>query len=389
MPVIVQKYGGSSLATPDMIRDVALQIVERRRQGYQLVVVVSAMGKTTNGLLDLAHEVSSAPSMRELDMLVTAGERISMALVSMSIGALGEKAISFTGSQSGIVTEDSHQGASIVEVRPTRIRAALDGGNIVIVAGYQGVSLKREVTTLGRGGSDTTAVALTAALSAEACEIYSDVDGVYSADPRVCPQARLLRELNYEVMEELSRAGARVLNLSAVKFAQQAGIVLHARKTGDRSGRETVISGRWKSPKSVLAVVGATNCFWSRGASQEVGRIRENFEGERGRCVWFVDSSSHTSMLGTTEDITAERLQDLARDYSNEKLDNIFVDSVSLIGENLPTLGDIKGLLKKYHREILGVYSGEKSLTLLFELGSSSEVVPLLHDAYIDSRCVY
>jgi aspartate kinase len=228
MPIIVQKYGGSSVAGVARIRLVAARVRARRDEGHRLVVVVSAMGDTTDELLGLAKEVSEDPPRRELDMLLTCGERISMALLSMALFELGVPAISFTGSQSGIITDESHASARIVEVRPVRIQEELEAGRVVIVAGYQGVSRKREVTTLGRGGSDTTAVALAAALGAEVCEIFSDVDGVFSADPRVVPEARRLDAVGYDEMQELASAGARVLNAQAVEWAKANGIALHA-----------------------------------------------------------------------------------------------------------------------------------------------------------------
>lgn len=231
MSIIVQKYGGSSVADVEKIRKVADRVKRRRDEGHRLVVVVSAMGDTTDELLALAKKVSPDPPRRELDMLLTCGERISMALLSMALHESGVPAISFTGSQSGIITNDAHSQARIVEVRPFRIQDELSAGKVVIVAGYQGVSYKREVTTLGRGGSDTTAVALAAALNAEACEIYSDVDGIFSADPRVVPDAKKLEELSYEEMQELASAGARVLNAQAVEFARQKGIVILAKSS--------------------------------------------------------------------------------------------------------------------------------------------------------------
>ncbi|HZX40246.1 MAG TPA: aspartate kinase [Myxococcaceae bacterium] len=231
MSVIVQKFGGSSVADVERIRKVAARVAARRAEGHQLVVVVSAMGDTTNELLLLARKMSADPPRRELDMLLTCGERISMALLSMALHESGVPAISFTGSQSGIITDDTHAQARIVEVRPVRILEELGKGKVVIVAGYQGVSRNREVTTLGRGGSDTTAVALAAALGAEACEIYSDVDGVFSADPRMVSEARKLETLDYGTMQELASAGARVLNAQAVEFARNAGIVIDARST--------------------------------------------------------------------------------------------------------------------------------------------------------------
>ena len=243
MSVIVQKFGGSSVADVERIRKVAAGVAARRGEGHQMVVVVSAMGDTTDELLTLAKRMSANPPRRELDMLLTCGERISMALLSMALHEQGVPAISFTGSQSGIITDDAHSQARIVEVRPVRIREELGKGKVVIVAGYQGVSRNREVTTLGRGGSDTTAVALAAALGAEACEIYSDVDGVFSADPRVVPEAGKLEVLDYATMQELAAAGARVLNAQAVEFARNAGIIIEARSahgggTGSRIGPE-------------------------------------------------------------------------------------------------------------------------------------------------------
>ncbi len=241
MPVVVQKYGGSSVADVEKVRKVAQRIAAEKRGGREVCVVVSAMGDTTDELLALAKKVSAAPPRRELDMLLSAGERISMALLSMALQDLGVPAISFTGSQSGIITTDAHATARIVEVRPFRVEEELGRGKVVIVAGYQGVSAMKEVTTLGRGGSDTTAVALAAALGAD-CEIYSDVAGVFTADPRVVPDARRIDALSYDEMQELAQAGAKVLNAQALEFAKERGIAIHARSTfGGRE--ETVVTG--------------------------------------------------------------------------------------------------------------------------------------------------
>ncbi|MBI5500973.1 MAG: aspartate kinase [Deltaproteobacteria bacterium] len=240
MPIVVQKYGGSSVADLDKLRRIADVVVARQRSGYEVVVVVSAMGKTTDQLLAQARELSPSPPRRELDMLLTTGERVTMALLAIAIHERGGEAVSFTGSQAGITTNDRHSDARILEVRPFRVQDELARGKIVIVAGFQGVSYKREVTTLGRGGSDTTAVALAAALDAEACEIYSDVDGVYSADPRVVPAARHLPQISYAEMQEMAQAGAKVMNAQAVEFAKQAGIAIYARASF-QPGRETVI----------------------------------------------------------------------------------------------------------------------------------------------------
>src|SRR5262245_60077263 len=263
MAIVVQKYGGSSVADVSKMRKVAERVMKTRGEGHDVVVVVSAMGDTTDELLSLAKQVSPNPDRRELDMLLTAGERIAMALLSMAIRELGGDAISFTGSQSGIITNDRHVDARIVEVRPFRVQDELARGRIVVVAGYQGVSYRREVTTLGRGGSDTTAVAMAAALGAAYCEICSDVDGVYTADPRVVPQATRIGTLSYEETQELAESGAKVLNAQAVEFAKEKGIAIYARATAgplpgpDPSADGTVV--RRNPPRMPGTVVGVAS----------------------------------------------------------------------------------------------------------------------------------
>jgi aspartate kinase len=228
---IVMKFGGSSVADPDKLKAVSRRIVAAREASNRVVAVLSAMGDTTDNLIDLAHKVSTRPEPRELDMLISVGERISCALAAMAIRDYGHEAISLTGSQAGIVTDTTHTKAKIVDVRARRIHEALDDGQIVLVAGFQGVSTGREITTLGRGGSDTTAVALAAALGAETCEIYTDVDGVYTADPRIVPEARKLTAISYEEMLEMSASGARVMALRSVEFARNYGVRLHVRSS--------------------------------------------------------------------------------------------------------------------------------------------------------------
>src|SRR5437762_3557074 len=263
MSIVVQKYGGSSVADVTRIRLVAERVMQTRRAGHDVVVVVSAMGDTTDDLIALAKQVSPNPARRELDMLLTAGERISMALVSMAIRELGGDAISFTGSQSGIITNDRHVEARIIEVRPFRVQDELARGKIVVIAGYQGVSYRREVTTLGRGGSDTTAVAMAAAVGADYCEICSDVDGVYTADPRVVPAARRIGTLSYEETQELAESGARVLNAQAVEFAKEKGIAIYARATnGPLPGVDASLDGtvvRKHPPRMPGTVVGVAS----------------------------------------------------------------------------------------------------------------------------------
>ena len=248
MGIVVQKYGGSSLADAASVKRVARRIVESKRSGHDVVVAVSAMGDSTDELLDLANEVSPLPPARELDMLLTAGERISMALVAMAISDLGFTARSFTGSQAGVITDSVHGRAKIIDVTPGRISTALDDGHVVIVAGFQGVSQDtKEITTLGRGGTDTTAVALAAALRADHCEIYTDVDGVFTADPRIVPTARKLDRVSYEEMLELAACGAKILHLRCVEYARRYDIPIHVRSSFSH------LEGTWVVPETETA----------------------------------------------------------------------------------------------------------------------------------------
>ncbi len=243
MGLVVQKYGGSSVADAESIKRVAKRIVATRNAGNDVCVAVSAMGDTTDELMELAHSVSPLPSGRELDMLLTSGERISMSLLAMAISAMGHEARSFTGSQAGVITDSVHGKAKIIDVTPGRIRGALDDGAIAIVAGFQGVSqVSKDITTLGRGGTDTTAVALAAALGADVCEIYTDVDGVFTADPRIVPTARRLATVTYEEMLELAASGAKVLVLRCVEYGRRSGVPIHVRSSYS-SKPGTLVSG--------------------------------------------------------------------------------------------------------------------------------------------------
>ena len=231
MSIIVQKYGGTSVGTTERIQAVADRVVRAREAGHEVVVVVSAMGDTTDDLLQMAYEITPTPEPRELDMLLTAGERIAMSLLAIAVCARGCRAASYTGSQAGIITDTHHGAAKIVEIRPRRIAESLAAGNVVIVAGFQGLSTSYDITTLGRGGSDTTAVALAAALGAEVCEIYTDVDGVFTADPRVVPEARKLERISYEEMLELAASGAKVLQSRSVEYARRNDVPIHVRSS--------------------------------------------------------------------------------------------------------------------------------------------------------------
>lgn len=283
--IVVQKYGGSSVADLERLGIVADKVVATHKAGHRVVVVVSAMGKTTDALLGQARAVDPEPPRRELDMLVSTGERVSMALLSIAIQKRGAEAISFTGSQAGILTDERHFDARIVAVRPQRVEDELAKGKIVIVAGYQGVSATtKEITTLGRGGSDTTAVALAAALNAERCEIYSDVDGVYDADPRVVPGAEHLPLLDYETLQVAAEAGAKVLNAQAVEWARRAGIAIYARHTGQSyvgaepapGAKQTVVGPALPADaRRARAVVGEKGMALLRyaGASDALGTL--------------------------------------------------------------------------------------------------------------------
>ncbi len=296
MALVVQKYGGSSVADAERIKRVAERIVATHREGHDVVVVVSAMGDTTDDLRDLAEQVTPMPPARELDMLLTAGERISMALLAMAIATLGHDARSFTGSQAGIITDSAHGKAKIIDITPGRIREALAKGRIAIVAGFQGVSQDtKDVTTLGRGASDTTAVALAAALGADRCEIYTDVDGVFTADPRLVPNARHLPAVSYEEMLELAASGAKVLHLRCVEYARRHGVIVVVRSsystkpgttiTGEGGMEQAIISGvAHDTSEAKITVVGvpdkpgeAANIFDAMaGAEVNIDMIVQN-----------------------------------------------------------------------------------------------------------------
>ena len=276
--VVVQKYGGSSVADRERLEAVAQRVATTRRAGHGVVVVVSAMGNTTSELLALARSLSPAPDRRELDMLVSVGERIAMALLAIRLRDLGIPARSLTGSQAGIVTDESHGDARVVEVRPHRLRAVLDAGEVAIIAGFQGVSTAREVTTLGRGGSDTTAIALAAALDAAWCELCSDVDGVFSADPRVVDGARKLDAMSLEEALALARGGAKVLNEDAVRMARDAGVEIRAVATAG-PGSGTRLTPERQPASAATAVTGSDTLVKVRIGPMErdlaIERIRQ------------------------------------------------------------------------------------------------------------------
>lgn len=401
MPVVVQKYGGSSVADPEKLKLVAKRVVETSQLGHSVVVVVSAMGKTTDELLALSKQVSASPERRELDMLLTAGERISMALLSMAIRDAGGDAISFTGSQAGILTNDRHVDARIIEVRPIRVEDELARGKIVIVAGYQGMSYKREITTLGRGGSDTTAVALAAALGAEWCEICSDVDGVYSADPRVVPNARRIPEISYEETQEMAESGAKVLNAQAVEFAKDAGIAIYARATsGALPGDDPTADGTVvraipsKGPGSVTGVASEKSLVLLRGELDSANTLLTFLEelSISAKQLQILRTASGTERISMV--LSRENLHQL--DEFSSRLNGAFEDKVRLrtgngavsvigagINANHATL--LRGQAALAGVPVSEVFTSSFRITWIVPDESIDEVVRILHREFIET----
>jgi aspartate kinase len=397
MSIVVQKYGGTSVADPDRIRKVAARVMQTKRAGHDVVVVVSAMGHTTDELLALAKRISPSPDRRELDMLLSAGERIAMALLSMAIREQGGDAISFTGSQSGIVTNDRHVDARIIEVRPFRVQDELARGRVVVIAGYQGVSYRREVTTLGRGGSDTTAVAMAAALGAEWCEICSDVDGVYTADPRVVPEARRIGTLSYEETQELAEAGARVLNAQAVEFAKEAGIAIYARATAsslpgaDPSADGTVVRRHGpKMPGTVTGVASERDVL----VLQAAGRAAEILDVLDARGV--AGKQFHVASFGTPGDgvtlvISRENLHDedrLRRDLGDRARLVDGLGAVSVVGAGInatyKNLRSGTACLSDAGIEAQGIATSSFRITWLVPGADTERAVQALHRLFIE-----
>ncbi|MGH9331771.1 MAG: aspartate kinase [Vicinamibacterales bacterium] len=400
MPIVVQKYGGSSVADVTRIRQVAERIMRTKAAGYDVAVVVSAMGDTTDELLALARKVATNPDRRELDMLLSAGERISMALLSMAIRELGGDAISFTGSQSGIITNDRHVDARIVEVRPFRVQDELSRGRVVVIAGYQGVSYRREVTTLGRGGSDTTAVAMAAALGAEWCEICSDVDGVYTADPRVVPAAKRVDTLTFEETQELAEAGAKVLNAQAVEFAKEKGIVIYVRATAsalpgsDPASDGTVV--RRHAPRMPGTVA---------GVASERDILVLQASGDAARLVTLLDQCGvsgkqlHVAALGGSADgatlvISRENLHN--EDRLRRELSAAFGDdarivdglgAVSVVGAGInATYENVRRgskCLQDHRIATFGLATSSFRATWLVQRTDLDDAVRLLHAAFM------
>ena len=404
MPCIVQKYGGSSVADVDKLRKIARLIADIKGQNIDIAVVVSAMGKTTDELMLMAREISPKPPRREMDMLLSTGERITMSLLCMALHELNLEAVSLTGSQAGIITNDRHNDAQVVEVRPFRVQDEMAKGKVVIIGGFQGVSYKRDITTLGRGGSDTTAVALAAALDAERCEIYSDVDGVYSADPSTVAEARHLPEVSYPVMQEMSMAGAKVLHAHAVQFAKEKNIAIYARSTF-KPGRETVV--RRLSPGTIIGVQAVVS-------EKQVERIRLHGADARAlfkKAVEYLESEQIPIKEVNVTEITAVTDQSKASFVVSTQ--NIFgwnqikaalinkigagidfdtdLAALSLIGEGLNrnnlTLLEVFDLLAQNGIPVLGITTTSFRISLLVPRNQIEKSVQLCHSRWVaDSR---
>jgi aspartate kinase len=398
MAVIVQKYGGSSVADVQKLRRVADRVMRTRAEGHDVVVVVSAMGDTTDDLLGMAKQVSANPDRRELDMLLSAGERISMALLSMAIRELGGDAISFTGSQSGIITNDRHADARIIEVRPFRVQDELSRGKIVVIAGYQGVSYKKEVTTLGRGGSDTTAVAMAAGLDAEYCEICSDVDGVYSADPRVVAAARRIATLSYEETQEMAEAGAKVLNAQAVEFAKEKGIAIYARATSsplpgiDPASDGTVVrKSPPRLPGTVVGVASERDVIVLEGDTRPADLLALLHErGVAGKQLHvFAD---HTTVVISRENLHDEaRLRDALQTRLGGRARLIDgLGAVSVVGAGInATYANVRAgseTLARVGVSAAGAATSSFRITWMVPRNRTNDAVRALHERFIEAE---
>jgi aspartate kinase len=395
--LVVQKFGGTSVGSPDRIKAVADRIQEGYARGTPLVVVVSAMGDTTDDLIELAHQVSKTPPHREMDMLLTAGERISMALLSMALADRKVPSLSFTGSQTGIITDESHRRARIKRILGDRVRAALDSRRVAIVAGFQGVSESKEITTLGRGGSDTTAVALAAALGAEACEIYTDVDGVYAADPRLVPEARLWSRLPHDLMIEMATRGAGVLHPRSVELAKQFGVKLIVKNSLNREAGTEIVKMDDKRPiNEEFSITGVTadkgkllmtirlarptalGALWHRAAEAHLSIVSPIFA--EGTVRFFVERDSELEWL--------KHLNDLANDgfLKSYDLDKELVP-LSVVGERFSQDGAaLHDVIEKLALNHISVTMGSASTLAITVAVSRLHVddgIKALHEAYL------
>ena len=399
MKLIVQKYGGSSVSDVDRLTKIAKMIAAVKEQKFDVVVVVSAMGKTTNQLIEMAKAISPDPSRREMDMLLSTGERTTMALLCIALQEEGIDSISLTGSQAGIITNDRHNDARVIEVRPIRVQDEVEKGKVVVIGGFQGVSYKRDITTLGRGGSDTSAVALAAALNAERCEIYSDVDGVYTSDPNIVKDAKHLPEVSYQQLQEMSEAGAKVLNAQAVQFAKEAKIALYARSTFS-SGKETIVKEiSSKEFSDVLAVVYEKEIVRVYVHDSEkidwiINYLDENqipikefhqsgLAGDKGYRCSFIVSTNNVYDWKKVKNYLEDKLKNGI--YINENL-----GALSIIGEgfsrnNSILLNSLK-LLRENNINYYGIGTTSFRISILVERDLLEEAVKICHNYWINEN---
>ena len=400
MALIVQKYGGTSVGDPDRIKAVADHIARTARAGNQVIVAVSAMGKTTDNLIRLANDVASNPGGRELDMLLTSGERISIALVAMAVADLGVPAVSFTGSQAGIVTDTQHGNAKIVEIKGDRIREALDAGNVCVVAGFQGVSTAKEIVTLGRGASDLTAVAMAARFGADSCEIYTDVEGVYTADPRIVPNARKLAQITLEEMLEMAATGGRVLALRSVEYARNHGVKIHVRSSF------TWAPGTWvteENPAMEQAIISGVTHDTSEakvtisgvpdqpGVAGKVFRSLADAGCNVDMIVQNVSSQGHTDISFTLPKLELSRMDSVMAAIVSEICAAGFqtdpdVGRVSLVGAGMKTHPGVAATmfetLAKEDINIEMISTSTIRISCVVRQGDVERAVIALHDAF-------
>lgn len=399
MSIIVQKFGGSSLSDLDKLKKIASMIAEVKNQGLDVVVVVSAMGKTTNQLIDMAKSLSVSPDKRELDMLLSTGERITMAMLCIALNDLGIKAISLTGSQSGIITNDRYNDARVIEIRPFRVQDELAKGKVVVIGGFQGVSYRRDITTLGRGGSDTSAVAMAAALNADRCEIYSDVDGVYSADPNIVKDAKHLPELSYQQIQEMSEAGAKVLNAQAIQFAKASKIAIYARSTFDNK-KETIIRKLESDDKNdVIAVVHEQDIIRviikfdeSKNPINEISDLISEFDFPIKEFNYLKDEalkiSKYSFIISKSNIHNWQSIETHLRKSFGDRIstDEQFA-AVSLIGEGFSRdskiIVDTLKVLSKSNISIYGVSTTSFRISLLINKEVLTKTIKLLHEHWI------
>jgi len=399
LQIIVQKYGGSSVADFVKIKLIAKKISEVTKKDTGVVVVVSAMGKTTNQFIEMAKNISENPPRREMDMLLSTGERITMSLLCMALNELGIDSISLTGSQCGIITDDRHNNARVIEVRPFRVQDELAKNKVVVVGGFQGVSYKRDITTLGRGGSDTTAVALAAALNAERCEIYSDIDGVYSADPSLVENAKHLKEISYQQMQEMSSNGAVVLNSQAVQFAKEKNIAIYARSTF-KPGNETVVrnfpSGK---SKGVFAVVYENNIIkvlFNSKSEKSFNDLLNNLEQGQIQIkelnyYLFGNNLSASFLISPKDHYNWGKLEHNLREiYKDELIFEKDYSTLSLIGEGLnkdnTVLIESKKILRENKINIFGISTTSYRISILVNKEQLEQSINLCHKNWIENE---